>query len=534
MTVRLTGLGTLFRLGLRRNRWFYLAWILGLGVVAPATATAYETIIDPANADVLIATMRANPTMRAMLGPPFDLSTPGGFTVWRVGTFIATMAGLMALLGVIRSTRAEEEEGRVELVRSGVVGRDAPLLAGSLVALAACGALGLLLTVSMTAVGTPGAGALAFGLGTALVAAVFVGVGAVTAQLSATARGARALALWVLAAAYVLRALADGAADDSAIRDWAWLSPLQWMAFAQPYAGERWAVLLLPAVLTGALLALAVVLEGRRDHGSGLRATRAGPQRAGPVLGSPLGLAWRLHRSSLLGWTVGMVLFGLAMGSLSTSFGDMLSEAPVLEEIFRRMGGGTEQLTDAFFVAMLGIVAVLMGVLAVLVFQRLATEERRGHAALVLATAATRRGLLGSHALLAAVVAVGLLALVGALLAVAYARSTGDWSQLARVAGAALALAPGGLLVLGLAVLLHGWAPRLTWVVWVVVGWSLFMIWVGATLGLPEWLTRLTPWAPLPQLPVDPMSWTPVLGLLAAAAVLGAVGTIGYTRRDIT
>lgn len=126
MTGRLTGLGALVRLTARRNRWFYLAWVLGLAAVVPATATAYETIIDPDNADLLIATMSGNPTMRAMLGPPTDLGTAGGFTVWRVGTFIATMAGLMAVLGVVRSTRAEEEEGRVELLRSGVVGRHSP------------------------------------------------------------------------------------------------------------------------------------------------------------------------------------------------------------------------------------------------------------------------------------------------------------------------------------------------------------------------------------------------------------------------
>ena len=196
MDGRLTGLGALVRLTARRNRWFYLAWVLGLAAVVPATAAAYETIIDPENADLLITTMSANPTMRAMLGPPTDLATAGGFTVWRVGTFVATMAGMMTVLGVVRSTRGEEEEGRVELLRSAVVGRHAPLLAGVLVALGASLLLGGLIAVSMTAVGTPATGSVAFGAGVALVAMVFAGVGAVTSQVAATSRGARALALW--------------------------------------------------------------------------------------------------------------------------------------------------------------------------------------------------------------------------------------------------------------------------------------------------------------------------------------------------
>jgi ABC-2 type transport system permease protein len=530
---RLTGLGALVRLTIRRNRWFYTAWVAGLAAIVPATAAAYETIIDPENADLLIATLSGNPTMRAMLGPPTDLSSAGGFTVWRVGTFVATMAALMALLGVVRSTRGEEEEGRVELLRSGVVGRHAPLLAGVLVALGAAGLLGLLISVSMAAVGTPVVGSVAFGVGTALVAMVFAGVGAVTAQVAATSRAARGLSLWVLGGAYLLRALADGSAEGSGLRDLSWASPLQWMALSRPYAQERWLVLLLPAVLTVALVAGAVALEARRDHGAGLRAARRGPDRASATLGSPLGLAWRLQRGSLLAWTVGMVIFALAMGSLSTGFGEMLREAPILEEIFRRMGGGTEQLTEAFFVAILGIVAVLMGVLSLMVFHRLATEERRGHAELVLATETTRPGLLASHLLIAAAVPVGLLAAVGGLLAVAYARSIDDWSQVLVVAGAALALAPGGLLLLGAAVLLHGWAPRWSWVVWLVVGWSLFVVWVGSTLGLPDWLTRLTPWAALPQLPAQAMSWPPVLVSLVVAASLTVMGAVGFRRRDI-
>lgn len=529
----LAGLGTLVRLEARRHRWFYLAWVIGITVVVPLTARAYETVIDPDDAALTITALSGNPTMRAMLGPPSDLTTPGGFTVWRVGTFAAAMAAVMAVLGVVRSTRAPEEDGRVELLRAGAVGRHTPLVAGVTVALAAVALTGLLVTLSMVGVGEPAAGSLAFGLGLALVGAVFVGVGAVAAQISAGARGARALALWTLAAAYVLRAVADGSGESSPLAHLAWVSPVQWMALARPYAQERWWVLLLPAALTLLLLVLAVVLEARRDHGAGLRAARPGPATAGAGLSSPLGLAWRLHRGGAMAWGIGLALFAVALGSLSTGFGDFFADAPQLEAMFRRMGGGAQQLSEAFFGAMLGIVAVLMGVLAVLMFHRLGTEENRGHAELVLSTATRRTRLLGAHLLLAALVPVLLLAMTGALLALNQALSDDDWSWVPRIAGAALALAPGGLLVLGLAVLLHGWAPRLGWLVWVVVGWSLVMVWVGAVLDLPQWMTGLTPWAPLPQLPAGAMDWPAVLGLTAAGALLMALGVWGYRRRDL-
>lgn len=529
----LAGLAPLVRLALRRGRWPYLAWVVMLAVTVPAVAAAYETVVDPRNADVLIASMTANPTMRAMLGPPFELSTAGGFTVWRVGTFVATMAGIMAILGVVRSTRADEEEGRTELLLSGSLGRHVPLLAAVLVALAACGALGLLVTLGMVATGQPTAGSVAFGLGTGLVGAVFVGVGAVAAQLTGSARAARSVALWTLGAAYTVRAVADAAQEGSTVRSLAWLSPVQWMALARPYAQERWWVLLIPLLCTALLLGAALALQERRDHGAGLWATRPGRAGAPRSLASPLALSWRLHRGSVLGWTLGLVLLATALGSLSTSFETMFEETPALRAVLERMSGGTTVLAEAFFVAMLSLVAVVTGVLAVSIFQRLATEEDSGRAELVLSTPTARLRLLISHLLPAAVAPTALLVLTGAVLSLHLARTEGDWSWVGRIAGAGAALAPGGLVVLGLAVLLHGWAPRLAWLVWVVVGWSLLMVWVGAILDLPGWVTGLTPWAPLPLLPTDAMDWPAVLGTTAVAVVLTAAGALGYRRRDI-
>lgn len=529
----MNGLATLVRLALRRTRWSYLAWVLALAAVSPATAAAYETLVGGLAGGGALDLLAANPTMRAMLGPPTDLTTPGGFTVWRVGTFLATVAGVMALLGVVRVTRADEEEGRVELVRSGVVDRHAPLSAAVVVALLACGTLGVLTTVGMALIGEPFVGSLAYGLGLTLVAAVFVGVGAVTAQLTSTSRAARGLGLMVLLGAFLVRAVADAASDGSAVRDVAWVSPLQWMALARPYADERWEVLLLPTAATVALVGLAFVLEARRDHGAGLWAVRPGVERGSDGLLSLGGLAWRLQRPTVLGWLLGLAVFALGMGSVSGSFDQMMQDVPQIEAILRRLGQGAEQLVDAFFVAMLTIVAVLAGVIAVQLWQRLAGEERRGHAELLLSTAAPRTRLALSHLAVAVVGSTVALVLFAALLAVPESLDRGEAAPVLDTVGAALALAPGGLLVLGLAVLVHGVLPRAAWLVWLVIGWSLMVVWVGSVLGLPEWLTRLTPWHALPSLPVEEMSWAPVLVTTAAALALMVVGVWGYRRRDV-
>jgi ABC-2 type transport system permease protein len=530
----MNGLGSLVRLAIRRNRWFLAVWLLGLFVVVPATAAAYEQVIpDPAQAGFIIEGLSNNPTMRAMLGPPFSLVEPGGFTVWRVGTFVATVAGVMAVLATIRVTRADEEAGRTELLRSGVVGRHAPLAAAVLVGLAACALLGLLVTAGMVSVGTDATGSVAFGLGMALTAAVFVGVGALAAQLTSSARAARGMALAALGAAYLLRAVADGVASDSPLRPLQWASPVEWMALSRPYAGERWWVLALPAALTAVLVSLAVLLEARRDHGSGLWPARLGPPRGGPLLSSPAGLAWRLQRGAVLGWTVGLAVFSAAIGSLTTSFASMFRDVPRLEIVLRRMGAGAEQLTEGFYVAMLSIVVLVVAALGLQLLGRLHQEEAVGHAEVVLSAAVPRTRFAASHVVLALLVPTVLLVVCGALMAMTQAVADNSWGVVADVVAGAAVLLPGVWLVVGLGTALLGWLPHLGWLAWLLVGWSLVVTWIGALLSLPDWLLELTPFAQLPQLPVETMSWAPVLVTTAIAAALVALGLVGYRRRDL-
>ena len=56
---------------------------------------------------------------------------------------------------------------------------------------------------------------------------------------------------------------------------------------------------------------------------------------------------------------------------------------------------------------------------------------------------------------------------------------------------------------------------------------------VRTTLGLPQTLVDATPFAPLPHLPVDELTWAPILLESALAAALVAVGLVGWRRRDI-
>ncbi len=532
-TSTVTGLGSSLRLAVRRNRWFWLSWIIGLAILMPMTAAQYETII-PAGTDPrdTLEPLRNNPSMLALLGPAFDIYTKGGFVFWRVGGFCSMFAGMMAGFGIIRATRAEEEEGRLEMVRSGAIGRHAPLAAGILLGALGSAILGILTAALLVASGLPATGSVASGLALTVEGLVFTGIGAVVAQVFGSARTTR---YWTLGALwggmFVVRMMIDGGGES--VPGWLrWLVPMEWGMLIRPFSDERWWVALLPLGLFVALVALAFRLESARDHGAGLVQPRPGPAAASRSLSGPFGLAWRLQRGGVIGWVVAIAFSALGCGSIVSQMEESFAANPELGEMVEKMGG-SDDLFVAFYVAMLGIIGTVTAIFAATVLNRLKSEEVRGHAEQMLATAIGRTRYAASHLGIAFAFPTVAFVLTGALLPFAQAQRDGNWSLVGTYTRSALGLLPGLWLVLGFAMLLIGWAPRLTGLVWGLLGWALFATWFSVLFDLPVWLTKMQPWGYLPHLPRDPMGWTAFLVELMLAMALVVVGLVGYRRRGI-
>ncbi|PID55374.1 MAG: hypothetical protein CSB46_00100 [Micrococcales bacterium] len=529
------GLRMSLRVAWRRNRWFWVWWILGLSVLMPITSSQYDTLLPPGGDSArVLATLAANPAMRAMLGPVYDLSTKGGFVFWRVGGFVTVMAALMAGFAIIRATRAEEEAGRLEMVRAAPVKPHEPFVAAVVVSLVGCVAAGATNTVAIGVLGLPWAGCVAAGAAIACSGALFVGIGALTAQLFASARAARA---WTLGAGlggmYVLRAVIDGLPEDSMVAPLRWAIPLEWGMLVRPFAGDRWWVLLLPVTSTVLVLAVAYRLESIRDHGTGVRASRPGPDTAAAGLAGAPGLAWRLHRTGVLGWAFGLLVAAVLFGSVGAQMDQLAGSNQSVLDVFERLGG-SDAITTAFFTGMLSILVTIVAVMAVSILGRIQAEEATGRAELMLATATRRTAYAVSHLRLAIAAPALVLVAVGALLPSAKAVTDSRWEMIGDYALGAAGLLPGLVLVVGLALLVIGWAPRLLPAVWAVLGWSVFTGWFAALFDLPDWLVDLQPWGHLAFMPRDRMSWPPFLVETGIAVVLIVLGLAGFRRRDIT
>ncbi|HEX7460933.1 MAG TPA: ABC transporter permease [Dermatophilaceae bacterium] len=526
----LIGLWPLTRLALRRGRIWWPAWIVFISVQVVATAGAYESLYPtPQSRSGLGAAMGQNTSLRALYGRAFDLTSAGGFTAWRMGGFAAAIISLMSLLAVVRHTRAEEEAGRLELLRSGVVGRHAPLAAALLVTIGANVILAGIVIAGLIFESTSMAGALALGLGFMGCGIVFAGVGAVTSQISENARPARGMAASVLGAAYLLRAVGDS--SDTA--PWlSWLSPIGWSQQMRPFADERWWVLGMSLVVGVGLIVLAVVLEGRRDFGAGLRPAPLGPNRAAPRLATAGALAWRLQRGSWLAWTIGIAIFAGAIGSVANGVLDIFKGNPQLEEIIRRIGG-EQSLIDAFFAAVLPVMATVGTIHSVQAMLRLRSEETETRVEQVLGTAVTRTRLMASHLVHALASPPILMTAVGLSAGGAYAASVHDASKAWAVLGGALVLVPAMWVFSGVTMALIGMAPERSVLAWGVLAACGFLGQLGPILQLPDMVLRISPFANVPKFPGTDLDIVPLAALSVIAIALTTAGIRGFQRRDI-
>jgi ABC-2 type transport system permease protein len=452
---------------LRRDRVKLPSWILGITVFwlyyTRLVPSVYATGEDLQG----ISGLLEGPMGRLFTGPAygFDQLTHDRFIVGAYGLYVLVLTALMSILLVVRHTRVEEQTGRAELVRANVVGRLAPLTAALLLAVIANAALaattaGVMATAPVFTVG----GSVLFAAAVGATGLAFAGLSAVTVQLTEFSRAAAGLAGGGLGAAFVLRALGDMTSEHGSLVSW--LSPLAWPQQTAPFVLDRWWPLALSVAFAVATTACGYALSARRDVGASMFAVRPGPPHAASWLRSPFTLALRLQRAGIVGWTVALALTGLLYGAWTDALLTALDDLP---------------------------------------------DEP------VLATPVSRWGWFGTNIAVTVIGVVVMLAVTGAATGLGAAMVTGEAARVWELTAAHLSYAPAVALVLAVAALLFGVAPRFIALTWVVLGYALIVGLFGPLMDLPAWAFDLSPFEHL-------------TGMAAGAVV---AGLSAFRRRDV-
>ncbi|HEV7950750.1 MAG TPA: polyketide antibiotic transporter, partial [Glaciihabitans sp.] len=442
----------LLRSYLLRDRFYILWWVGGITALTLATALAVTREFGSLDARVsLVAIAATNPAFLFLRGSP-DGTSIGSLIFFQGFSFLAVLAALMSVFLVVRHTRADEQSGRAELISATRISRVAPLvatvIAGALVSIGA----GVGVAAAMMVSGLEPAGSALTGAAVASVGAVFVGVAAIAAQIMPTARGANGLASAAVGIAYLIRGIGDATgtpnaeASASDPHGVSWLSPIGWGQFTTPFSNPTVLPLLLSMMVFVGTVVVAVAVCARRDLGASFVAEAPGRKRAAYLTRSPLGMALRLGRGTLIGWGIGGVTLGVLTGALAPTVAGALASNATLSDLIARLVPGTEaDIVDIFVSALLGICGVLAAAAGVAGVMRLHSEESEGRAEMILATPLPRTRWLLSH-ITAAGIVVGAVALASGLTAgIVLAIVTDDWARLFSSVGAALAHIPAAL-----------------------------------------------------------------------------------------
>jgi ABC-2 type transport system permease protein len=523
----LTATATLVRFLLRRDRVRIAVWIVAIGALMLSTVASVAGIYPTqASLDRAAAAAQDNAAVVALNGPAIGLRTLGGRVAFESGSFGLVLVALMSVLMIGRNTRAEEESGRVELVRAAVVGRNAPMAAALIVVAAMNVAVGIVVALSLIGQELPTYGSVVFGASFTALGLVFAGIALVAAQVTENTRVVYGVGGALLGLAFALRAIGDS--SDGTL---SWLSPIGWVQASRAYAGERWWPLALALVVAVALVAGARALVARRDLGAGLVAPRPGPPVASSRLTSPVGLAFRLQRGSLAGWSAGLFFGGLSYGSLGDAIEDLVRDNPALNDFF--VAGGGASLTDSFFGSAMLIMALIGSGYAIQSAQRLRGEEASQLVEPLLATAVSRTAWVAGHLALALAGSLVVLGAAGLGAGVAFAVVSGDASQVPRLFVAALVHAPAVWVLVGVTVALFGLVPRAVLAAWAGLAICLVIGMLAEVLDLPGWLTAVSPFEHTPQLPAADLTVGPLAILVAIAAGLVGLGLAAFRRRDL-
>lgn len=520
------GIGQQVKLVLRLDRLSLLVWPLALAGLLAAMADSMASLYpDQAARDIYAALNEASPVIQAINGPGHALETPGGIVVFEVGGYLLLATAIMSALLVVRRTRNDEEQGRAELTLSTASGRLAGLAAALLLAGLASLLVGGTALVALLALDLPFGGSVMYAAGLVSVGLVYAAIAAIAAQLTTQASAAMGLAGLAVAAGYGMRAAGD--VTDS---DLSWASPFGWVQAMAPFdRTQQWWPLGLALAVAVALMLVALGIRSRRELDQGLIPPRPGPAVAGPLLRGSVSATLLATARSAVAWGVALIGLALAFGAAGE---EVIEVFEASEGLGALLGMDESGALDAYFTLVITLLALLTAGFGIAAIIRLRSEEASGLAELILSTATGRIRWFGATVLAAALGTGVLLVLAGTALGLSFAVVSDDWTELGRLLLATMMQLPAVWLLVVLAAVLVGWFPRLGLVAWAALAGCAVLDLLGGPLQLENEVLDLSPFAHVPQLPVDEIGTAPWV-LAGIAVVLTAVAHRGIVVRDL-
>jgi ABC-2 type transport system permease protein len=504
--------------------------VFGLWVMATIRAfvTGYPTI----NSRLQVAGSLGAFSM--FLGNPQHLETVAGFTTWRVLVVMVTIGAIWGLLTSTSLLRGEEDAGRWELLVAGPTTRRRATAMALLGLGGALAAMFLVTALATLAAGhLPGAhfapsGSLLFAMATVSGAAIFLSVGALLSQLSATRGRAVTIGAVLLGLSYVVRMIADS----NRSLGWArWLSPIGWLEELHPLQNVQLPALLPVVVLVLTCSGLAVALAGRRDLNASILREREGNIQLSRWLVGPVSLALRVSGPTAFAWLAGTAGMAAVYGSLTRSATTLLSSSSLYATTLGRLG--VHKMSEGYLGVVFLMVAVLISLIAAGQVGAIRDEEASGRLDnLVVRPVPRLSWLLGRVGISLALVL--LCGLAAGTFAWWGAASQHTGVALPKLLEAGLNATVPGVFVLGAGVLVLGLRPHLTaTAAYGIVAWSFLIDLLGALIKDSDWLRNSSLFSHIELAPAANPNWGTAAVIVLIGVGATVLGSIAFQMRDL-
>ncbi|SES14913.1 ABC transporter permease [Salipaludibacillus aurantiacus] len=523
-------ISTLSRFIFKKDRFKMALWIVGIVGFTLAVAVAFPDLYRTAAERQQLAASMVNPAVTALVGRGYGLDdyTYGAMMAHQMLGMTTIIAGLMNILLVAKHTRADEEAGLTEMILSLPSGRLSTMGASMAVMAVLNSIMAVAVGLGLFSTGIESLdleGSLLYGAVIGAIGLFFAAVTALCAQLTESTRGTIGLSIAVLGGAYLIRA-----AGDVSNETLSWFSPIGWVLGTETYVNNYWWPIILTLAATLCIAVLAFYLNTIRDVGAGFFPSKPGRMTASLFLRSPFGLALRLQRSSLVFWTLGIVVLAVTYGSVLGETEIYFEDIEFMEEFLPVMEGVS--LTDQFLAVLMAVMAIIITIPALLMILKLKGEEKNQRLESLFSLPVSRIRMMGSYLLLAMLSSVFLL-LVSGLAMGSMGVAVIEEAELAPFITSSLVYLPAVWVMLAVTALLIGFLPKYTGLIWLYLGFSFMTVYFGDLFQMPGWLTGLTPFDHVPGMPVDEFNFMSAAVMIIVAVTIGAAGFFGYLKRDI-
>lgn len=509
--------------------WFVITIGMTLGV-----SVAFDNLFETEEARVAMAETMRNPAMTVMVGPGYGIDNyhTGAMMSHEMLLFTGIAIAIMNIFLVARHTRKDEEEGRLEVIRSLPVGRLSSLSATMIVCVIVNTLLTIILGLGMFVLGIASmdlAGCMLYAIALGLIGIVFGAITAIFVQLSSSSKGAIGYSFMFLGVAYIIRGMGDVGNELLSL-----ISPLGLPLRISPFVDNNlWPILVMKIIAFIAIL-IAFHFNSKRDLGAGLIPAKKGKAYASSSLLSPFGFARKLLRTSTIWWVIALFTLGATYGSVFGDIDTFLSSNDVFQQMFTNPAiGAPYTLAESFMATIIVIMAIMAAIPVIIAVLRIRKEETSGRLEHILSRNVSRTKMFGCFLMIAIITSFVVLAAAGVGLWVAAAAVMDEPISFTTVMASSLAHLPAIWVMIGLAMVLIAYLPRYTSIIWGYVGFSFVAVYLGELLKFPEFIIRLSPFGNVPKIPVTEFNMLTAILLVVISIILFIIGFIGYKRRDI-